>query len=134
MVLSALEEERIVPLFQPIADARTGRWPSTSCSCIQVGDRRAGWEFIDIAESIGVIHKMDYQLIEKAFAQVQEQGYEGMLFINLSPKSLIVGEFIGRIHQLAIDHAFAPSASSPNSPNAKPSAILVAREVRARPR
>ncbi|WP_163577792.1 putative bifunctional diguanylate cyclase/phosphodiesterase [Halomonas faecis] len=110
MVLSALEEERIVPFFQPIADARTGEVAIHELLMrIQVGDRvvPAG-EFIDIAESIGVIHKMDYQLIEKAFAQVQEQGYEGMLFINLSPKSLIVGEFIGRIHQLAIDYGIRP--------------------------
>ncbi|MCG6658423.1 bifunctional diguanylate cyclase/phosphodiesterase [Halomonas campisalis] len=110
MVLSALEERRIVPYFQPIADARTGEVHIHELLMrIQVDDRIvAAGDFIDIAESIGVIHKMDYQLIEKAFAQVSEQGYDGMLFINLSPKSLIIGEFIGRIHQLAIDYGIRP--------------------------
>ena len=110
MVLSALEELRIVPYFQPIADVRTGEVNIHELLMrIQLDDRLVpAGEFIDIAESIGVIHKMDYQLIEKAFAQVREQGYEGMLFINLSPKSLIIGEFIGRIHQLAIDYGILP--------------------------
>ncbi|MGL6253524.1 MAG: EAL domain-containing protein, partial [Billgrantia desiderata] len=105
-----LEEQRIVPYFQPIADVRTGEVNIHELLMrIQLDDRLVpAGEFIDIAESIGVIHKMDYQLIEKAFAQVREQGYEGMLFINLSPKSLIIGEFIGRIHQLAIDYGILP--------------------------
>lgn len=110
MVLSALEEQRIVPYFQPIADVRSGEVNIHELLMrIQLDDRLVpAGEFIDIAESIGVIHKMDYQLIEKAFFQVREQGYQGMLFINLSPKSLIVGEFIGRIHQLAIDYDILP--------------------------
>ncbi|QOR40745.1 bifunctional diguanylate cyclase/phosphodiesterase [Billgrantia diversa] len=110
MVLSALEEQRIVPYFQPIANVRTGEVNIHELLMrIQHDDRLVpAGEFIDIAESIGVIHKMDYQLIEKAFAQIREQGYEGMLFINLSPKSLIIGEFIGHIHQLAIDYDILP--------------------------
>ncbi|MBA2778039.1 bifunctional diguanylate cyclase/phosphodiesterase [Halomonas kenyensis] len=110
MVLSALEEQRIVPYFQPIANVSTGEVNIHELLMrIQLDDRLVpAGEFIDIAESIGVIHKMDYQLIEKAFAQVREQGYEGMLFINLSPKSLIIGEFISHIHQLAIDYDILP--------------------------
>ncbi|WP_111412977.1 putative bifunctional diguanylate cyclase/phosphodiesterase [Billgrantia lactosivorans] len=110
MVLSALEEQRIVPYFQPIADVRSGEVHIHELLMrIQLDDRLVpAGEFIDIAESIGVIHKMDYQLIEKAFAQIREQGYKGMLFINLSPKSLIIGEFIGHIHQLAIDYDILP--------------------------
>ncbi|WP_445156768.1 putative bifunctional diguanylate cyclase/phosphodiesterase [Halomonas sp. E14] len=111
MVLSALEEQRIVPYFQPIADVNTGEVHIHELLMrIQIGERiiPAG-EFIEIAESIGVIHKMDYLLIEKAFAQIREQGYDGMLFINLSPKSLIIGEFIAHIHQLAIDYGIKPS-------------------------
>ncbi|MCE8016657.1 bifunctional diguanylate cyclase/phosphodiesterase [Halomonas sp. MCCC 1A17488] len=110
MVLSALEEQRIVPYFQPIANVASGEVHIHELLMrIQLDDRLVpAGEFIDLAESIGVIHKMDYQLVEKAFAQVREQHYEGMLFINLSPKSLIVGEFIGHIHQLAIDYDILP--------------------------
>lgn len=110
MVLNALEEERIVPYFQPIVDAKTGDIEIHELLMRIEMDHRivpAG-EFIDIAESIGVVHKMDYMLIEKAFDQMIVQGYQGKLFVNLSPKSLIVSEFIGRIHQLALDKGIAP--------------------------
>lgn len=110
MVLNALEEERIVPYFQPIVDAKNGEVEIHELLMrIQMDDRivPAG-EFIDIAEGIGVVHKMDYMLIEKAFDQMVAQRYTGKLFVNLSPKSLIVSEFIGRIHQLALDKNIAP--------------------------
>ncbi|CAM4178510.1 bifunctional diguanylate cyclase/phosphodiesterase [Vreelandella rituensis] len=106
MVLNALEEKRIVPYFQPIVDVVTGETHIHELLMRIEMDGRiipAG-EFIDIAESIGVVHRMDYLLIEKAFAQIHEQNYQGTLFINLSPRSLIISEFIGRIHQLALDY------------------------------
>ena len=106
MVLRALEERRIVPFFQPIVDSVTGEVliHELLMRIEQDGKFVPAGEFIDIAEGIGVVHKMDYMLIERAFQQVNEQGYEGTLFINLSPKSLIVSEFIGRIRQLALDY------------------------------
>ena len=41
---------------------------------------------------------MDLMVIEKAFKKIQETQYEGILFINLSPKSLIMGDFINKIN------------------------------------
>lgn len=110
MVLNALEEQRILPYFQPIVSLETGEVLIHELLMrIDLGDRivPAG-EFIDIAESIGVVHKMDYLLIEKAFKQMHDQGYEGMLFVNLSPKSLIIGEFISRVRQLALEYSIEP--------------------------
>ncbi|MDR5899160.1 bifunctional diguanylate cyclase/phosphodiesterase [Halomonas vilamensis] len=110
MVLNALEEGRIVPYFQPIVDVNSGETHIHELLMRIEQDGRivpAG-EFIDIAESIGVIHRMDYMLIEKAFKQIHVQGYTGTLFINLSPRSLIIGEFINRIHQLALDYEIDP--------------------------
>jgi len=43
---------------------------------------------------------MDYIVIEKAFRKIRETGYAGYLFINLSPRSLIIGEFIDNITSL----------------------------------
>ncbi|WP_239995639.1 putative bifunctional diguanylate cyclase/phosphodiesterase [Nitrincola tibetensis] len=111
MVLNALEEKRIVPYFQPILDVQSKQVKIHELLMrIDLGDRIiSAVEFIDIAESIGVVHKMDYLLIEKAFEQMNEQTYDGMLFINLSPKSLIIGEFISRVRQLALEHSIHPS-------------------------
>ena len=77
---------------------------------IQLGDEVvAANDFIEQAETMGIAHKMDYQLIEKAFIQIRDQDYGGMLFINLSPKALIVGEFVARVSQLAQKFDIQPS-------------------------
>lgn len=111
MIVKALEEHRIIPYFQPIINTASGEATIHELLMrIQVGEQIiAANEFIEEAEAMGLAHKMDYQLIEKAFAQVKKQCYQGMLFINLSPKALIVGEFINRIHTLVIDYAIEPN-------------------------
>jgi EAL domain-containing protein (putative c-di-GMP-specific phosphodiesterase class I) len=47
-------------------------------------------------------------LIDKALADANRSGYEGVLFINLSPKAIVASEFIQRIQDLTesyqIDH------------------------------
>jgi diguanylate cyclase (GGDEF)-like protein len=110
LILNALEQRTIVPLFQPIVDARSAAVEVHELLMrIQVGDALIpASEFVDVAESIGVVHRMDYILIEKAFTQMREQEYRGMLFINLSPKALIVGEFIGRMRALAARFGIEP--------------------------
>lgn len=110
MVLRALEERRIVPFFQPIVDCDTGEVliHELLMRIEQDGKIVPAGEFIDIAEGIGVVHKMDYMLIEKAFIQMNRQAYSGKLFINLSPRSLIISEFITHIRQLAQEHQITP--------------------------
>jgi EAL domain-containing protein (putative c-di-GMP-specific phosphodiesterase class I) len=54
-------------------------------------------EFIEIAEKLGIVTKLDSILMEKVFQKAQQTGYQGYLFINLSPKSLIVKEFVPTI-------------------------------------
>ncbi len=111
MIQNALDQRQIVPYFQPICDAASGEIAIHELLMrIQLGDQIVtAHEFIEEAESMGVAHKMDYQLIEKAFAQMKEQGYRGMLFVNLSPKALVVGEFGARVSQLASEFGIAPS-------------------------
>ena len=111
MIRSALDEGRIVPFFQPIVHSRTGEVLIHELLMrIQIGQRIvAAQEFIEEAEAMGLAHKMDYQLIEKAFGQIREQGYRGILFVNLSPKALIVGEFISRIPRLAREYEIEPN-------------------------
>lgn len=109
MILNALEERRIEPYFQPIIDLKTGEIAihELLMRIREDGKIISAYEFIDVAEKIGVVHKMDYQLIEKAFEQIEQQGYQGQIFINLSPRSLIIGEFITKVHSLARAHNLA---------------------------
>ncbi len=43
---------------------------------------------------MGAIGKIDYLLIEQALATVKRHGYQGKLFFNLSPKALVLNEFM----------------------------------------
>lgn len=110
MIQNALDQEQIVPYFQPICSATSGEIVIHELLMrIQLGEQIvAANDFIEQAESMGIAHKMDYQLIEKAFIQIREQGYQGMLFVNLSPKALIVGEFVARVSQLAQQFEIEP--------------------------
>ncbi|MDA8094672.1 MAG: bifunctional diguanylate cyclase/phosphodiesterase [Betaproteobacteria bacterium] len=111
MIQNALDRQKIIPYFQPICEASSGHIVIHELLMrIQLGgDVISANEFISEAESMGVAHKMDYQLIEKAFGQMREQNYSGMLFVNLSPKSLIVGEFGARVSHLAGKYGISPA-------------------------
>jgi diguanylate cyclase (GGDEF)-like protein len=111
MIQNALDEQRIVPYFQPICDAQTGEIVIHELLMrIQLEDQViTANDFIEEAENMGIAHKMDYQLIEKAFTEISSQGYQGMLFVNLSPKALIVGEFASHVSRLAGEYGIAPS-------------------------
>ena len=111
MIQNAIDQNRIVPYFQPICDAASGEVVIHELLMrIQLDDRIVpANDFIEEAENMGIAHKMDYQLIEKAFDQVKRQGYRGMLFINLSPKALIVGEFAGHVSRMAAQYDIAPT-------------------------
>ncbi len=111
MIQNALDQRMIIPYFQPICNAASGEIVIHELLMrIQLGEQIVtANDFIEEAEAMGIVHKMDYQLIEKAFIQMKEQNYQGMLFVNLSPKALIVGEFVGRVSRLAAEFDVAPS-------------------------
>jgi diguanylate cyclase (GGDEF)-like protein len=110
LVQNAIDQKRIRPFFQPISMVANGQIGIHELLMrIQLDNRLvSAFEFIDVAESMGVVHKMDYLLIEQAFEQSRIQGYQGLLFINLSPKSLIVSEFISKVRVLAQQAGVTP--------------------------
>jgi len=103
MITNAIEENKIIPYFQPIMNIQNNR-----IECHEVLGRiktdtevlEAG-EFIGIAEKLGVVSKFDLILMEKVFEKIKNDGYEGLLFINLSARSLILSEFIPAVVKLA---------------------------------
>lgn len=106
MVMEAIEKGSVIPYFQPIVDTRSGEVAihEMLMRIRHEGQIVTAGEFVAIAETLGVIHKLDYLLIEKAFKQIKEENYEGILFVNLSPKSLIIAEFIGSVTKMAEDY------------------------------
>jgi diguanylate cyclase (GGDEF)-like protein len=103
LVLDALNQEAIYPHFQPIMQLSSGTIQIHELLMrIDVDNNLlSAGSFIETAEALGVVHQMDYIVIEKAFAAMEASKYEGILFINLSPKALIIAEFLQKIDSLA---------------------------------
>lgn len=102
MITKAIEEKKIIPYFQPIMNMET-----EGIECYEVLSRIEtdrgvlnACEFIEIAEKLGVISKLDLVLMENVFEKVTESGYGGSLFVNLSPRSLILSEFMPSVLKL----------------------------------
>ena len=119
MVLNALHKDIILPYFQPIKDLNTGKIiahellmrikledilkeehdsESGAVNIVSAG------EFIEIAENIGVAHKLDLILLEKAFRKIKEENYKSDMFINLSPKSLIISDYVKTVKLLTLKY------------------------------
>ena len=102
LVNDAIENHSVVPVFQPIQPNGDDLPAVEVLSRIQLPDdtlMTAG-EFIEIAESMGKVHLMDYIVMEKAFERVRDTNYQGLLFINLSPRSILVRDFLQTLHEL----------------------------------
>jgi diguanylate cyclase (GGDEF)-like protein len=111
LVTQAIENRELIPAFQPIVCSGDGSIHAVEVlSRIQLPDNKlmSANEFIEIAESIGKVHLLDYIVMDKAFKQVKETGYDGKVFINLSPRSIVISDFIPTIRKLAEDHEIAP--------------------------
>jgi diguanylate cyclase (GGDEF)-like protein len=111
MILEALSKRRIVPYFQPIMNIKDMKVEAFEVlTRIVINDRVIpAAEFIETAESMGAIGKIDYQLIELAFSKVKDTRYEGTLFLNLSPKALVLNEFMPTVRKLLRDYSIDPS-------------------------
>lgn len=110
IIMKAIEEKTVIPYFQPIVNMGNGKVEGHEVLSRIPTDKGIldAEEFIEVAERLGVVSKLDYVVMEKVFRKVKDEGYEGHLFINLSPKSLIVKEFIPGVLKLTdkykIDH------------------------------
>ncbi|MCX8085022.1 MAG: EAL domain-containing protein [Calditerrivibrio sp.] len=108
-IIRAIEENRIIPYFQPIMDIKTEEISMYEVLCrIEMGGKMySAYEFIEIAERTGTIIKIDYLMLENAF-NIVKHSLDTILFINLSPKSLILSEFIPNIIQITRKHGINP--------------------------
>lgn len=111
IIQEAIEQKRIIPYFQPIADTKTGEIAAYEVLSRIEADGRIlnASEFIEIAEKMGVINKMDSILMENACKKIQKSGYRGKLFVNLSPKALIFSQFIPSIKEYTKQYGIDPS-------------------------
>ena len=95
-ILESIRQKRVVPYFQPIVGTKNQLVMAYEVLTRIVMPERivAAAEFIEEAEGMGAIGKIDYLLIDQALAAVKRHEYKGKLFFNLSPKALVMNEFM----------------------------------------
>ncbi len=111
MILRAVEEERVFPHFQPICHLPSGQiFGHEVLSRLQSpeGVLEAA-RFAERLEQLGVIHKLDYLMLDKALEQAGRERYPGLLFFNLSPRLLVLDSFIRDLTRLVDKHQADPS-------------------------
>ncbi|MEF3254202.1 MAG: EAL domain-containing protein, partial [Deferribacterales bacterium] len=108
LVTKAVNDKKIIPYFQPIMNNFTNE--VEFCEVLSRIDTPEGvmnaYEFIEIAEKIGVISKLDLILLENAIIETLKSSYKGKLFINLSPRSLVISEFIPEVLRITEHYHF----------------------------
>jgi len=111
LVQSAIAEDRIIPYYQPIFDVSNKKvFGYEVLMRIKTGDEIVpAKKFIAHAETLGLIHKMDQILMEKALSYAEKQNFEGYLFFNLSPKVIIIPEFFKNLASLVDKYKISPS-------------------------
>lgn len=111
LILRALEEKALVPYFHPIMTVKDNKVDNHELLMrIQLdGVIHAAYEFIDDAENMGVMHTLDLMLAEKAFIKIKEENYQGTLFVNISPKSLIIEEYVPQMLELTNKYGIDPT-------------------------
>lgn len=111
MVVNAVNERRIVPFFQPILDLKSGRvvgFEVLSRLALKEGAHMEASRFIEYAEKAGVIHRLDTMVMETALKELARHGFTGHIFINLSPRALVLSDFL-----VTLRHTVAESGIKP---------------------
>jgi diguanylate cyclase (GGDEF)-like protein len=110
MVLEAIEARRVVPFFQPILDVETRKIVAYEVlSRIELdGEIIRADQFVEIAEKIGVIHRLDMLVLEQALGKLAACGHPGEIFINLSPRALVFNEFARDLRALIARSGISP--------------------------
>lgn len=111
LVLEAIRERRIVPYFQPIisVDGRSVLAYEVLTRIVTADRVIPAAEFIGVAESTGAVARLNLMLMDQAFRMANEKLYDGALFINLSPKALVLGDFLSGVKALMREHRFLPT-------------------------
>jgi EAL domain-containing protein (putative c-di-GMP-specific phosphodiesterase class I) len=110
-ILESIRLKRIIPYFQPIVDVKKKEVIAYEVLTRIVTPERVlmAAEFIEEAEGMGAVGKIDYLLIDQALDAVKRHGFTGKLFFNLSPKALLGNEFMPTMLSFMNQYGLKPS-------------------------
>lgn len=107
-ILTAIDRGEVYPYYQKIVSIEAGHEFGYEVLMRIRENHIPANDFVEMAERLGVILKLDLMLYEKTFRKVREINYKGMLFFNLSPRSLISEDFIRSIESLTQNYSVEP--------------------------
>ena len=111
-VFSAIEQERFEPHYQPILEISSGRVAAVEVLS-RLADGAGGTlpadKFVPMAERMGVMHRIDLIVIRKALEHLSASQFEGAVFVNTSPRALVLDEFIPEIRRIVRATGMDPS-------------------------
>ncbi|MFN3504644.1 MAG: EAL domain-containing protein, partial [Caldimicrobium sp.] len=108
MIKEAVENKHIIPYFQPIFELKNKDiFGYEILMRIETKDEiiPAG-RFIHLAETLGLIPEMDFIVMEKALEKTLAKNYNGKLFFNLSPKEIIIPDYLPKLVKLVNSYKY----------------------------
>lgn len=107
----AIEEERIDAWFQPVVRVADGNMAAVEVLARLPADNGAviaAADFVPIAEKLGVMFRADLVVMRTAFVRVAANGFAGAIFLNISPRALLMRGFVEAVLRSAADAGIAP--------------------------
>ena len=111
LILNAVETRSVVPFYQPIINVASGQVEAIevlSRILMEDGSYVIADEYVSIAERMGVMHKLDFIQLEKTLEAVAASGYAGYLFINMSPRALVLNNFVQETRRIVSRYSVDP--------------------------
>ncbi|SIQ40748.1 diguanylate cyclase/phosphodiesterase [Aromatoleum tolulyticum] len=112
LILAAVEARGVIPYYQPIIDPKTGKVEALEVLArirLDDGSILVADAFVAIAEKMGLMHKLDYILMERALEAATAADYQGLLFLNMSPRALVLNDFVQETRRIASASGFDPA-------------------------
>jgi EAL domain-containing protein (putative c-di-GMP-specific phosphodiesterase class I) len=64
------------------------------------GELIGAHDFVPSAERLGVMHRIDLIVMRKALESLKAEGFAGLIFINTSPRSLVMDSFVAQVSMI----------------------------------
>jgi EAL domain-containing protein (putative c-di-GMP-specific phosphodiesterase class I) len=66
-------------------------------------------EFVPAAEKLGVMHRIDLIVMRKALEALRNDGFDGLILVNTSPRSLVMETFVKQVTAIVSRTGISPS-------------------------